>query len=139
MRHVKYRGKKSSGEWVVGSLIIDNNNGNHAIVQQMSGPVKKGVIQGWCFGVLPETVGEFSGIEDINGIEIYEGDLLLDRAYDQEAPNGEYYECKLPIFFENGAFWVDESFKKDRSTACLLAEWEKPIVCGNVWGEIILY
>ena len=85
--------------------------------------------------IIPKTLCEYTGINDIKDIEIYENDLILDKVYDIEAPNGQYYESKLPVFFEKGAFWVDESYKKDRTTATLLCEWKNPLICGNIFDK----
>ena len=47
-----------------------------------------------------ETVGQFTGLQDKKGKDIYEGDYIF-----SECEGGN---PKLPIVFENGAFWLDE-------------------------------
>ena len=78
MNEIKFRGKKTSTkEWIYGSLISDNNGG-FAIVQIMDNPIKNGEVTGWCFGVIPETVGQFTGRTDKNKKDIFKGDKNQD-------------------------------------------------------------
>lgn len=69
------------------------------------------------------------GVE-INGVLVYDGDLLESKA----EVDGEEHISNIPVVFENGALWVDESFKKDGTYLHLLNEWDEEIkVIGNIY------
>ena len=70
MREIKFRGKRHNGEWVYGSLVYSNNI-DTAIHYEID-EVRR---FDWCY-VDSDTIGQFTGLTDKNGKEIYEGDIL---------------------------------------------------------------
>jgi uncharacterized phage protein (TIGR01671 family) len=120
MREIKFRGKDNiTGEWVFGSFIPDALEGSNSdlISWGFIRRYNRGVGKMETIEVDRETVGQYTGLKDKNGTEIYEGDIIFRQD-----------EVGRIEFSEDGSFLI----RFPHHLARMNATWGPIEVIGNI-------
>lgn len=127
MREILFRGKTVDGIWIFGNVEV----------------ISKDVVfihydMEHAYRVIPETVGQYAGVEDKNGVKIFEGDILkVKTMWNVIAAEGniEKIETHWSVEYKKYStemgytvFGIDRRFHKPMT-------WAEAEVVGNIYDN----
>lgn len=95
VKHI-FKAKSKSGNWIMGSLLDENfilpTNPNTNYWQHSDG---SWIIDDYIMEILPETICQFTGLKDRDGVYVFEGDILASPV--KKANRGKWESTSLIV------------------------------------------
>lgn len=122
MMEIKFRGNRvDNGKWIYG-LPLYSVVGGKVIIDTIQS------YEDLCFyTVIFETVGQFTGLHDKNGKEIYEGDICTVSLKFFDIKNE-----KTKVIFKDGCFYFQYGYSDDYVKSYKAWETDSVEVIGNI-------
>jgi uncharacterized phage protein (TIGR01671 family) len=137
MREILYRGKTEQGTWLYGfytkGFRYPDEEKLHDMIYMFS---VDGKTNNWGFTdakVIPETVGQFTGLTDKNGKKIFEGDIIKILPFHSA---GLHYEAVAIVCFDRGAFSC-KILDHNPASLYMYEKW-RVVVIGNIHDNLEL-
>lgn len=124
MREILFRGKRvDNGKWITGYYFHYETCHEHFIITDMSYDMPD------MEQVIPETVGEYTGLKDKNGKKIFEGDII---AIDEDSIY--YHTASGPVRTYKGmwvSFYLPDAHGRDCYDELYRINSEREVI-GNI-------
>ncbi len=126
-REIKFRGKvKDDGTWVHGDLTTGDT------IHTSPSWHEDGEGEWWGYECHEETIGQFTGLKDKSGAEIYEGDIV---EFTRAQCRGVYKGSRMAVSYQTHVFC---GFGFDKTMALTKKRANECNIIGNIHDKPVL-